>query len=65
MSSPKRYHPGKEVAEHPAVQMAFTTLGALLMATNGKDMECDFAMEDKKTGKMRQFHLDISVVDNG
>lgn len=59
----KRWHPPAEVANHPAIQMAFQTLGAILISSKGRDLECDFMMADAKTGKMKQFHIEVSIVD--
>jgi hypothetical protein len=60
--SQKRYHLENKATQLPQVQEAFKLLGALLIATNAKDLESDFSMEDKDTGKLRQFHLEIAEV---
>lgn len=52
---PKRTHlEDTRVSEY--MEQHFAALGALLIATNSKDLECDFQVEDK------QFHLEVSEV---
>lgn len=51
--SPKRtYLEDTEVSKY--MEQHFATLGALLIATNSKDLECDFQVDD------RQFHIEVS-----
>lgn len=57
----RRFHPDSKIANHPLIQTAFKTIGALLIATKGKDLEADFMMEDE-TGSMRQFHVEVTEV---
>jgi hypothetical protein len=53
--SPKRTHlEDTKVADY--MKQHFAALGALLIATNSKDLECDFAVEG------RQFHTEVSEV---
>lgn len=61
----KRYHPPERIAEHPMIQSAFQTIGALLIATNAKDLEADFAMSGPGQ-PTRQYHIEVTeVADNG
>lgn len=57
----RRFHPDSKIANHPIIQTAFKTIGALLIATKGKDLEADFMMSDE-TGSMRQFHVEVTEV---
>jgi hypothetical protein len=59
--SQKRYHASDKVVNHPMTQTAFRTIAALLMATNAKDLECDFAMYDKD-GNGKQYHFEVTEV---
>lgn len=61
MSDPKRYHPPERISDHPAIQQAFTALGAVLIATKSKDLEADFTMEDE-AGHKHQFHVEVAEV---
>jgi hypothetical protein len=56
MSEP-RLHLEDSVGGVEAVQKAFATLGAILLATNGNDVEADFEVEGV------QFHLEVSRVN--
>lgn len=58
----KRYHPPQRIADHPMVQTAFKTLGAMLIATKGKDLEADFAMADED-GTLHQYHVEVVEVE--
>lgn len=60
----QRFHPGSAVTDHPMIQQAFKTIGAILIATNGKDLEADFMMGDHD-GNMKQFHVEVSEIQNG
>ena len=57
----KRYHPPVRFTDHPMVQEAFKTIGAMLIATKGKDLEADFAMCDED-GLLHQYHIEITDV---
>lgn len=60
-SEPKRYHPSATLLNHPPVQAAFKTIGAILMATKAKDLECDFMMTDDQ-GRGKQYHIEVTEV---
>ncbi len=59
--SKRRYHPPPQISEHPMVKQAFHTLGAMLIATDTKDMEAAFSIEDL-AGNSHQFHVEITRV---
>jgi hypothetical protein len=57
----KRYHPPARISEHPMVKDAFKVMGAMLIATKGKDLEADFALADED-GLLHQFHVEVTEV---
>lgn len=60
---PKRYHPPARIAEHPMIQNAFRVMGAMLIATGGKDLEADFVMSDESGVSSHQFHVEVTKVE--
>lgn len=60
MSKSKRYHPPERIADHPLIQNAFKTIGAMLIATNASDFEADFTMGDLD-GNLKQFHIEVEI----
>lgn len=45
------------------VQQAFKVIGAMMLATNGKDLEGDFIMY-ATDGHGHQFHIEVTKVDS-
>lgn len=59
----RRYHPPTRIANHPMVQNAFQVIGAMLIATKGKDLEADFVMASEDGKLMHQFHVEVTEVE--
>lgn len=58
----RRYHPPARIANHPMVVNAFRVIGAMLIATKGKDLEADFTMASEDGTSMHQFHIEVTEV---